>query len=145
MPKPAKPLVNKGKKLKSKKTAKPVEPPKKRGRPSKAEIADREALKLAQENAIKEELLKKQGTQEAPKTSTGIPYPIFKVDDVVQQVDGVLVTGVDRKKGYVTRQDIDSYLVHVAWDDGTKTWAHAICLEPEPPKVRKSRAKQPVI
>lgn len=108
---------------------------KKRGRPSKAEIALREASRVANENLVKEELRKEQ-QQEEVKTQV---FPIFNVGQRIQQINAVMIPGIDRNKGDVIRQDVGSPFAFIVWDDGSKNWTHSACLEPEPQKTKKTR------
>lgn len=63
----------------------------------------------------------------------------YNPGDKVQQVDAVLVEGIERSKGEVVRQDSGSNLVFVAWNDGCKYWTDVQCIEPAPEKRKKSK------
>ena len=100
---------------------------KKRGRPSKAEVFEREQAKIKEENSLKEEL-------KAAGTAT---VPLFSIGDQVKMVI-VNTLGTRIKKGIVVRQDVGSPgFVLVNWDDVDKQWAPAGRLEFVPKELKK--------
>ena len=102
------------------------EAPKKRGRPSKEEVAAREAKKLAEENKAKQALIAKQQKAQTQQVN-GEPsasseqqeddgriknFPIYLRGERVKEVcgDGRIFNGT------VVRQDIGSEYVLIRWD-----------------------------
>lgn len=127
------------KRVSTKDQPQPTTPPKKRGRPSKEQVAAREQERLENERARKEQLIAIQqsifgvpdesSTPQEHEESGFVPnYPIYQVGDDVELVNPSLVPGESKRRGRVTRHDISSAWVHVRWTDKCTDWRHATTL-----------------
>jgi len=125
---------DKTKKDKSKAKGKEKVEPKKRGRPSNAELAEKARIQKEADIAFRKELLERQksvvsGSLPVVTSSMSVdevnvhdpnwvpPWPVFlpgqRVEYVVKQKDG------KPYKGTVGIDDIHSAFIRVAWDDGS--------------------------
>ena len=106
--------------------------PKKRGRPSKADVLAREQQKIQLDNKLKEELI---------ATSSSLEFPLFKYNDTVKKISALVISDYN-PSGTVIRQDLNSQYVFVSWHDGTQCWNTALGLVKVIPVVKKKRKEK---
>jgi hypothetical protein len=147
---------DKTKKDKSKAKGKEKVEPKKRGRPSNAELAEKARIQKEADITFRKELLERQksvasGSLPVVTSSMSVdevnvhdpnwvpPWPVFlpgqRVEYVVKQKDG------KSYKGTVGIDDIHSAFIRVAWDDGSNQFHAKKSLKLIEKKTYKSLLK----
>lgn len=159
--KPAKEPKPKADKKPKKKGKKQEEPVKKRGRPSKIEVEQREKEKLDAEIAFQKELIEKQkaaASGSIPATTTEYksdffayktekdpnwipPWPIFLPGQRVEYIDPKK-DGKTYKGTIVGIDKIHSAFVRVSWDDGSSQYHAKLALKFLEKKTYKSLLKR---
>lgn len=158
--KPAKQPKPKTDKKTKKKDKKQEEPVKKRGRPSKIEVEQREKEKLDAEIAFRKELIERQkaaASGSIPVETTECksdfsyktekdpnwipPWPVFlpgqRVEYIVPKKDGKTYKGT-----IVGIDNIHSAFVRVSWDDGSSQYHAKLALKLLEKKTYKSLLKR---
>jgi hypothetical protein len=135
---------DKTKKDKSKAKGKEKVEPKKRGRPSNAELAEKARIQKEADIAFRKELLERQksvasGSLPVVTSSMSVdevnvhdpnwvpPWPVFlpgqRIESIFKRVDG------KTEKGTVGKDDIHSAFIRVSWDDGSSQYAAKLALK----------------
>lgn len=137
---------DKTKKDKSKAKNKEKVEPKKRGRPSNAELAEKARIQKEADIAFRKELLERQkaaasGSIPAAVVTSSVsvdeanvrdpnwipPWPVFlpgqRVESIFKRVDG------KTEKGTVGKDDVQSAFIRVNWDDGSSQYAAKLALK----------------
>lgn len=118
--------------------------PKKRGRPSNAELAEKARIQKEADIAFRKELLERQkaaasgsvpvvtSSMSVPETNVHDPnwippWPVFlpgqRVESIFKRIDG------KTEKGTVGRDDVQSAFIRVNWDDGSSQYAAKLALK----------------
>lgn len=117
--------------------------PKKRGRPSNAELAEKARIKNEADIAMRKELLERQkavasgsfpvvtieDTEETNVVDSNWipPWPVFlpgqRVESIFKRRDGKV------EKGTVAKDDVRSAFIRVQWDDGSSQYAAKLSLK----------------
>lgn len=118
--------------------------PKKRGRPSNAELAEKARIQKEADIAFRKELLERQksvasGSLPVVTSSMSVdevnvhdpnwvpPWPVFlpgqRVESIFKRVDG------KTEKGTVGKDDVQSAFIRVNWDDGSSQYAAKLALK----------------
>jgi len=143
--KPKKPKSkDKADKAKGKVKGKEKVEPKKRGRPSNAELAEKARIQKEVDIAFRKELLERQkaaasgslpvATSFVPVAETNMrdpnwipPWPVFlpgqRVESKFKRHDG------KTEKGTVGKDDVQSAFIRVNWDDGSSQYAAKLALK----------------
>jgi len=113
-------------------------PEKKRGRPSKEDLINKQIVESKIEKIVVEKIQEQQaknpGEPIVIDDGTIIDFPQFKYGDNVRKINDNL-NPEEWETGVVHRHDIGSKWVFVAWRDRTKYWIAAKCLSGFQPKV----------
>lgn len=145
-PKPEKQPKAKDKTKKDKSKGKEKVEPKKRGRPSNAELTEKARIQKEADIAFRKELLERQkaaasGSIPAAVATSSVsvdaanvhdpnwipPWPVFlpgqRVESIFKRVDG------KKEKGTVGKDDVQSAFIRVNWDDGSSQYAAKLALK----------------